>query len=71
MNDTLTIALQPFKGAYTRKLVTDPELKFERLCTLEFTSDRKRMSTVLRDKNEKVIYTKKIGFSIEREMENK
>lgn len=55
-NDTLSIKLQPFQGAYTRKMVTDTELKFERLSTLEFTSDRKRMSTVVRDKKGKVYY---------------
>lgn len=33
-----------------RKLVTDTDMKFERLSTLEFTSDRKRMSTIVRDR---------------------
>lgn len=35
------------------------EIKFERLHTLEFTSDRKRMSTIIRDPNGQIwLYTK-------------
>lgn len=49
VNEVLTVKLQPFKGAYMRKLVTDTSLHFDRLATLEFTSDRKRMSTIVRD----------------------
>lgn len=49
VNEVLTVNLQPFKGAYTRKISTNTNMRFERLATLEFTSDRKRMSTIVRD----------------------
>lgn len=45
-----------------KKLVTDNELLFERLGTIEFSSDRKRMSTIVRDRKGQVIrFIKKIG----------
>lgn len=35
------------------------EIKVERLCTLEFTSDRKRMSTIIKDRKGDIwLYTK-------------
>lgn len=41
------------------KKSTTPQLEFERLHTLEFTSDRKRMSTIIRDPYDQIwLYTK-------------
>lgn len=34
----------------------DSDLRFERLHTLEFNSDRKRMSVIVRDQNDEVSY---------------
>lgn len=50
VNDILTVKIKPYQSAYIKKPVVDNDLHFERLHTLEFTSDRKRMSTLVKDR---------------------
>lgn len=56
VNDILTVKIKPYQSAYIKKPVVDNDLHFERLHTLEFTSDRKRMSTLVKDRKGQVIY---------------
>lgn len=54
MNILTLVSLQPSKFGLSTN-----EINVERLCTLEFTSDRKRMSTIIKDhKGDIWLYTK-------------
>lgn len=55
VNDVLIVKIKAYQSAYIKKPLADKELHFERLYTLEFTSDRKRMSTIVKDRKGQVI----------------